>query len=75
MALTVISVPDISCDHCRDSIEDAIAPLDGVDEVEVDITARTVRVEHEDDLAVRVLVGAIEDQGYEVPEQDALADA
>ena len=75
MAITVLSVPDISCAHCRDSIEGAIAPLDGVDEVEVDVAAKTVRVDHEEDLAVRVLVGAIEDQGYEVPEHDALTDA
>ena len=73
MTLTVMSVPDISCDHCRDSIEGAIGPLDGVDEVEVDVATKTVRIEHEEDLAVRVLAGAIEDQGYDVPEQDALA--
>lgn len=75
MATTVLSVPEISCDHCRESIEGALAPLDGVDEVEVDVPGRFVRVEHEEDLAVRVLVATIEDQGYEVPEQEALAEA
>jgi copper chaperone len=75
VAITILSVPEISCDHCRASIEGAIGPLDGVDDVEVDVAAKTVRIDHDDDLAVRVLVGAIEEQGYEVPEQDALAEA
>jgi copper chaperone len=73
MATTILSVPEIHCEHCRTAIEGAVSPIDGVDEVEVDITSATVRVEHDDELGLESVVDAIEDQGYDVPDQDALA--
>ena len=39
------SVPGISCGHCKAAIEAAVATVAGVDAVEVDVAARTVRVE------------------------------
>lgn len=62
-----ISVPDISCNHCKMSIEGAVGALDGVDKVEVHIDPRTVDVEF-DDAAVSLdaILAAIEEQGYEV---------
>ena len=63
-----ISVPEIHCDHCKMSIEGALAPLGGVTEATVDIPAREVTVTYDADLTTRDdLVKAIEDQGYEVP--------
>ncbi len=41
----VYDVPAISCGHCKDAIEGAGRPLDGVDAVPVDIDARTVTVD------------------------------
>ena len=73
MATTILSVPEIHCEHCRTAIEGAVSPIDGVDEVEVDIDSATVRVEHDDELGLESVVDAIEDQGYDVPDQDALA--
>ncbi len=37
-----LSVPDISCAHCKSSIEGAVSKLDSVDRVDVSIDARTV---------------------------------
>lgn len=67
MTSTTLSVPDISCGHCKSSIEGAVGALGGVDRVEVTIDARTVDVSF-DDGAVELdeIIGAIEDQGYEV---------
>jgi copper chaperone len=65
-----ISVPEIHCDHCKHSIEGALAPLEAVRRAEVDIDARTVTVDFDEtDLARADLVRVIEDQGYAVPEQ------
>jgi copper chaperone len=75
MTSTTLSVPEIHCEHCKSAIEGAVGPLDGVREVEVDIETASVRVEHEDAVARQTIVAAIEDQGYDVPEQEASAGA
>lgn len=73
MASTTLSVPEIHCGHCKSAIEGAVGPLEGVRAVEVDVDARAVHVEHDDAVTVRALVDVIEDQGYDVPDQEALA--
>ena len=68
MTTLTISVPEIHCDHCKSSIEGALAPLPGVASARVDVEARTVTVEVDETLTDRGrLVAAIEDQGYDVP--------
>jgi copper chaperone len=68
MTTMTISVPEIHCDHCKHSIEGALAPLPGVESARVDVEARTVTVEVDETLTDRGrLVAAIEDQGYDVP--------
>jgi copper chaperone len=68
MTTMTISVPEIHCDHCKHSIEGALAPLPGVASAWVDVEARTVTVELDESLTDRGrLVAAIEDQGYDVP--------
>lgn len=60
-------VPDISCDHCKTSIESATQALDGVDFSEVDISSKTVTLSFEPaDVGLEAIVNAIEEQGYEV---------
>jgi copper chaperone len=60
-------VADISCGHCKKAIEDALAPLDGVQRAEVDVEARSVTVEWQPDAVGRDrLVAAIQDAGYDV---------
>ena len=58
------SVPGISCDHCKRSIEAELGPMDGVERVEVDVATRTVVVVgsiSDDDVR-----SAIDEAGYEV---------
>lgn len=70
MSSRTLSVPEISCGHCKSSIEAAVAPLDGVDRVEVHIEAQTVELEFDgDDETLATIVTAIEDAGYAVPDQ------
>ena len=58
------SVPAISCGHCKSAIDSDVAMVPGVDEVEVDVEAKTVRVEGEaTDDAIRA---AIVEAGYDV---------
>lgn len=66
MTTLTLSVPDISCGHCKASIEGALSPMDGVTKAEVTIDAATVDVEFADPATLDAIVAAIEDQGYEV---------
>jgi copper chaperone CopZ len=62
-ATTVYDVPDISCDHCKSAIEGAVGGVAGVEQVTVDVAAKTVTVSGGDDAAIRA---AIDDAGYDV---------
>lgn len=42
--MTRLNVPDMSCGHCKASIEKAITALDPAAQVGVDLTAKTVDV-------------------------------
>lgn len=42
--MTVLSIPDMSCAHCKATIEKAIMGLDPVAGLEFDMPARTVMV-------------------------------
>ena len=66
MTTLTLSVPDISCGHCKSSIEGALTPMAGVTKAEVAIDAATVDVEFDAPATLDAIVEAIEDQGYEV---------
>jgi copper ion binding protein len=63
MTTRVYDVPGISCGHCRAAIEGGVGPLEGVEEVEVDLDARSVTVVGGEDDAIRA---AIDGAGYDV---------
>lgn len=63
-ATHVFTVPDISCDHCKNAIETELGDLDDVDQVTVDIAAKTVTVHGT--AAEDTLVASIGKAGYQV---------
>ena len=63
MNTVVYNVGGMSCNHCRQSVEKAIAKLDGVESVTVDLTTKTASVVGQvNDEAVRK---AVEELGFE----------
>jgi copper chaperone len=60
------SVPDISCEHCVKAITSEVEPLDGVEQVDVDLQAKTVTVLGGDDASI---VAAIDNAGYDVADR------
>lgn len=67
MTQITLNVPDISCDHCKMSIEGAVNELSGVDSALVDVAGRTVDVAFDaESLTQDAIVTAVEEQGYEV---------
>jgi copper chaperone len=67
MTQATLSVPDISCGHCKSSIEGAVNPLEGVDAAVVTIDDRNVAIEYDgSETTMEAIVAAIDEQGYEV---------
>ena len=64
MGVRTYSVPGISCDQCKNAIEGEVGKVSGVDRVEVDVPAKTVRVEGP--APEENVRAAIDDAGYEV---------
>jgi copper chaperone len=67
MATAILSVPNISCEHCERTIMNALTPVAGVRRVKVDIPAQRVHVEYDE---ARVDVGRLkrilEEEDYPV---------
>jgi copper chaperone len=67
MTQITLSVPDISCGHCKSSIEGAVTPLEGVNTAVVAIDDRNVAIEYDgSEATMEAIVNAIDEQGYEV---------
>ena len=64
MTNRVFNVPDISCDHCKRAIEEAVSAVSEVDSVVVTVDRRLVEVAGvaSDD----AVIAAIQLAGYEV---------
>lgn len=60
-------MPDISCEHCKETLEGAVGGLDGVSSVAVDVQWRVVTVTHDPaNASAESMAATIEDQGYDV---------
>lgn len=67
MARVVINVEGMSCGHCKMAVEKALKQVAGVQEAVVDLSAKQVTVEYnEDQTGLAALEAAIEDAGYDV---------
>ena len=64
MTNRVFNVPDISCDHCKRAIEEAVSAVSEVDSVVVTVDRRVVEIAGvaSDD----AVIAAIQLTGYEV---------
>jgi copper ion binding protein len=61
-----LSVPEISCAHCQQTIEGAVGQLPGVASVQVDIPTKQVHVAYADPADRGQVTDAIEQAGYDV---------
>lgn len=64
---TILSVPDISCEHCVNAINGALKELPGVEIVNTNIPTKTVSLRYNADLVTMEKVEAVlDDIGYTV---------
>ena len=63
----IINVDGITCEHCVDTIKEAVEILDGVFSVDVDIEKKQVVVEFDEKIAkTEDLIDKIEEVGFKV---------
>lgn len=62
-----ITVEGMSCGHCKNAVEMAVKSLMGVSAAEVDLAAKTLTVEFDENKTdLEQIVAVIEDAGYDV---------
>ena len=65
---TKFTVPEISCGHCKETIESIINSLDNVETVNVDIDQKSVEVNSSSNLDLSLVSSMLDEQGYTVVE-------
>ncbi len=67
METMTVTAPDISCEHCRSTIEGAVGALPGVGAVHVAIPMKTVQVSYDPArVSRRQIEAALDEEGYPV---------
>jgi len=59
------TVPEISCGHCKETIEKAL-DVDGVSNVIVDIDTKAVSLSISDSIEMTTVASLLDEQGYTV---------
>jgi len=63
----VLNVPSVSCNHCKMAIEGAVKALDGIDAVDVDVSAMSVSVDFDaENVSLDAIETVVREEGYEV---------
>jgi copper chaperone len=66
MKLT-LTAPDMSCNHCKMTIENAVKELSGIKQVNADPNTKKVTVDFDEKtVSIDDIKSVIEDAGYEV---------
>jgi copper chaperone len=64
---TVLSVPDISCEHCVRAINGALKDLPGIEKVDTDIPTKTVHLRYDPTkVSLDKVEAVLDDVGYVV---------
>ena len=66
----VFTVPEISCGHCKDTIESTLNNVESIESVSVDIEKKSVEVISSSDLDMMNVSRLLDDQGYTVVQSE-----
>ena len=64
--LKEFKVPEISCDHCANTIKQTLIGVEGVEKIEVQIPDKNVLIEYNKDVDMKYIRSLLLDQGYTV---------
>ena len=59
-------IPQISCQHCVDTISKALSKVENINSLEVSIDKKTVSIVHSSELDINQIENLLLDQGYTV---------
>ena len=63
----ILSVPDISCEHCVQTINKALGALPGVETVRTDIPTKTVALSYDPgQVTMDTIEATLDDAGYTI---------
>ena len=63
-------VPEISCGHCKETIDNTLSTVSQISETNVDIESKSVNVKLSEELDIKVLADLLDEQGYTVEQQN-----
>ena len=66
----VFTVPEISCGHCKDTIESTLNNFESIESVSVDIEKKSVEVISSSDLDMMDVSQLLDEQGYTVVQSE-----
>jgi copper chaperone len=67
MTQEVLSVPEVTCQHCVSALEGAVGALEGVDSVKVDLDRKDITIDYDEArVGPASFVTAITGEGYQV---------
>ena len=66
----VFTVPEISCGHCKDTIESTLNKVESIESVSVDIEKKSVKVISSSDLDMMNVSQLLDEQGYTVVQSE-----
>ena len=59
-------IPEISCQHCVDTITKSLSEVENINSLEVSIDKKTVSIDHSSELDINQIENLLLDQGYTV---------
>ena len=72
MAQTILTVPNISCEHCERAITNALTPVEGVRSVQVNIPGKQVHVDYDEGrVQIERMKEILEEEDYPVASVEA----
>ena len=66
----IFTVPEISCSHCKDTIESTLNNIESIESVSVDIEKKSVEVLSSPDLDMTNVSKLLDEQGYTVVQSE-----
>ena len=66
----VFTVPEISCGHCKDTIESTLNDVESIESVSVDIDKKSVEVVSSSNLDIMNVSQLLDEKGYTVVQSE-----